>query len=53
MNYRIFVEKKENFRVEAQNLYNELKENLSIKKQHIVEKHNLRPKQKNQKKKLV
>ena len=30
MNYRIFVEKKENFRVEAQNLYNELKENLSI-----------------------
>ena len=30
MNYRIFVEKKENFRVEAQNLYNELKENLSV-----------------------
>lgn len=31
MNYRIFVEKKEDFRVEAHNLLKDLKENLSIK----------------------
>ena len=30
MNYRIFVEKKEDFRVEAQNLMNDLKENVGI-----------------------
>ena len=31
MNYRIFVEKREDFRVEAQNLMNDLKENVGIK----------------------
>ena len=31
MNYRIFVEKKKNFRVEAQSLLNDLKDNLSVK----------------------
>lgn len=30
MNYRIFVEKKEDFRVEAQNLMNDLRENVGI-----------------------
>ena len=30
MNYRIFVEKREDFRVEAQNLMNDLKENVGI-----------------------
>ena len=30
MNYRIFVEKKEDFRVEAQNLFSDLKENIGI-----------------------
>ena len=30
MNYRIFVEKKEDFRVEAQNLINDLRENVGI-----------------------
>ena len=30
MNYRIFVEKKEDFRVEAQNLFDDLKENIGI-----------------------
>ena len=30
MNYRIFVEKKEDFRVEAQNLFIDLKENIGI-----------------------
>ncbi len=30
MNYRIFVEKKKDFRIEAQNLFNDLKENLGM-----------------------
>ena len=30
MNYRIFVEKKEDFRVEAQNLFSDLKENIGL-----------------------
>ena len=30
MNYRIFVEKKKDFRVEAQNLFSDLKENVGI-----------------------
>ena len=30
MNYRIFVEKKEDFRVEAQNLFSDLKENIGM-----------------------
>lgn len=30
MNYRIFVEKKEDFKVEAQNLMNDLRENVGI-----------------------
>ena len=30
MNYRIFVEKREDFRVETQNLMNDLKENVGI-----------------------
>lgn len=30
MNYRIFVEKKEDFRVEAQNLFSDLKKNIGI-----------------------
>lgn len=30
MNYRIFVEKKEDFRVEAQNLMNDLRENVGV-----------------------
>ena len=31
MNFRLFVEKKSDFRVEEQNLFNELKESIGIK----------------------
>ena len=36
MNYRIFVEKKKDFRVEAQNLFSDLKENVGISGQNGV-----------------
>ena len=41
MNYRVYVKKKEAFRVEADSLFHELKQNLNLSDVHGIELYNV------------
>ena len=41
MNYRVYVKKKEAFRVEADSLFHELKQNLNLSDVHGIELYNI------------